>query len=348
MFHWTYRDSGGATTDLIPLFQHTLQLCNLREGEQVMVYGDHHTPMHYAKAAMAAAQDAGAQVFQLEVPTEGGDILSGPVWDIWHAVDLVVDLESIGTSIYRPLRVSALEAGVRVLRVTQPEDVLFRLKPLPVLRDRVRRCEALLAAARELRATSPAGTDLVLNTADRKAFGLWGAADQPGKWDHWSVAVVVGGASRPRSNGRLVIDVGDIILGMRRYATTRIDLIIEEGIITRIEGEGLDAHLLRNWFASWGDERAYHISHVGWGCDERADWGRMAGPTGGIGDAESYPGVFQIAFGRDTSWYIGDGTNDVVAHIDFNGLAHSITLDGVPITENGRFVHPDLTHITID
>ena len=127
---------------------------------------------------------------------------------------------------------------MRVLRVTQPEDVLFRLKPLPVLRDRVRRCEALLAAARELRATSPAGTDLVLNTADRKAFGLWGAADQPGKWDHWSVAVVVGGANRPRSNGRLVIDVGDIILGMRRYATTRIDLIIEEGIITRIEGRG--------------------------------------------------------------------------------------------------------------
>ena len=243
MFHWTYRDSGGALTDLIPLFRHTLQLCQLREGEQVMVYCDHHTPVHYAKAAMAAAQAEGAQVFQLEVPTEGGDILSGPVWDIWHAVDLVVDLESIGTSIYRPLRVSALEAGIRVLRVTQPEDVLFRLKPLPVLRDRVRRCEELLATARELRATSPAGTDLVLNTAGRKAFGLWGAADQPGKWDHWSVAVVVGGANRPRSNGRLVIDVGDIILGMRRYATTRIDLIIEEGIITEIEGAGLDAQL---------------------------------------------------------------------------------------------------------
>ena len=237
---------------------------------------------------------------------------------------------------------------MRVLRVTQPEDVLSRLRPLPTLRDRVRRCETLLAAAHELRATSPAGTDLVLNTAGRKAFGLWGAADQPGKWDHWSVAVVVGGASRPNSNGRLVIDVGDIILGMRRYATTRIDLIIEEGIITRIEGEGLDAHLLRNWFASWGDERAFHISHVGWGCDERSDWGRMAGPTGGIGDAESYPGVFQIAFGRDTSWYIGDGTNDVVAHIDFNGLAHSIALDGVPITENGRFVHPDLVSDAVE
>ena len=205
--------------------------------------------------------------------------------------------------------------------------------------------EALLATARDVTGDlRSAGTDLVLNTAGRKAFGLWGAADQPGKWDHWSVAVVVGGASRPNSNGRLVIDVGDIILGMRRYATTRIDLIIEEGIITRIEGEGLDAHLLRNWFASWGDERAFHLSHVGWGCDERADWGRMAGPTGGIGDAESCPGVFQIAFGRDTSWYswyIGDGTNDIVAHIDFNGLAHSIALDGVPVTENGRFVHPD-------
>ena len=76
----------------------------------------------------------------------------------------------------------------------------------------------------------------------------------------------------------------------------------------------------------------------------------MSAPTGGawpgrpVASATRNPtrAYSQIAFGRDTSWYIGDGTNDVVAHIDFNGLAHSIALDGVPITENGRFVHADL------
>jgi 2,5-dihydroxypyridine 5,6-dioxygenase len=129
---------------------------------------------------------------------------------------------------------------------------------------------------------------------------------------------------------------------MQRYATTPVTLIVEEGVITSIEGE-LDAHLLRQWFEKWDDPRAYYISHIGWGCDPRADWNRMARrEVGGVGDAESFPGVFQIAFGRDTSWYIGGGTNDVPAHIDFNGLNHSITLDGQPITREGVFVHDAL------
>jgi 2,5-dihydroxypyridine 5,6-dioxygenase len=187
-----------------------------------------------------------------------------------------------------------------------------------------------------MRITSASGTDLTLSVTGRAAFGLWGAPDKPGKWDHWSVAVVVGGANREGSNGRLVIDVGDIILGMQRYVTSGIEINIEEGVITRIEG-GLDATLLRQWFEKWKDRRAYWISHVGWGCDDRADWNRMASKSpGGIGDAESFSGVFQIAFGRDTSWYIGGGTNDVPAHIDFNCLGHSISLDGVAITEEGN------------
>jgi 2,5-dihydroxypyridine 5,6-dioxygenase len=114
-------------------------------------------------------------------------------------------------------------------------------------------------------------------------------------------------------------------------------MTIEEGVITRIEG-GIDAMRLRQWFTAWHDPRAYYISHVGWGCDHRADWNRMARKaTGGLGDIESYAGVFQIAFGRDTSWYIGGGTNDVPAHMDFNCLNQSMSLDGQAISETGRF-----------
>lgn len=342
MVSWQYRPTLGAATDLIDLFRQALELCQVQAGERLMVYADHHSPAHYAVAFIAAAQQLGAEAFQLTVPMEQGDVLDGPVWDVWHSVDMVVDLESIGTSIYRPLRVSALANGIRILRVTQPEDVLFRMPPDLTVRDRVRRAESMLEVARSFHAYSDAGTDLTVNVADRAAFGLWGAADAPGKWDHWSVGVVVGGASRPQTNGTLVIDTGDIILAMQRYVTSRITLTVEEGIITAIEG-GLDAMLLRQWFEQWGDPRAYHISHIGWGCDPRAEWNRMARKElGGIGDAESYPGVFQIAFGRDTSWYIGGGTNDVAAHIDFNCLQHSMTLDEVAISRQGAFVHPDL------
>ena len=340
--NWLYRYGAGAATDLISSFERTLGFCNVQPGERLMVYSDTHTPRHYAAAAIAAAQQLGADVFEVTVPMGQPEITRGAVWELWHSVDIVVDLESAGTTIYQPLRVSALEAGIRILRVTQPEDILLRLQPEPAVRDRVNKSAEMLKAAREMTVTSSAGTALTLNVEDRSAFGLWGAADQPGKWDHWSVAVVVGGASRPRTNGTLVLDVGDIVLATERYITNRVTLTIREGIITRIDG-GIDAVMLRQWFEAWNDPRAYHISHVGWGCDERADWTRMGRKVvGGIGDAESFAGVFQIAFGRDTSWYIGGGTNDVPAHIDFNCLQHSLTLDEVPITQAGKFVYSQM------
>jgi len=342
MVNWQYRAAHGAASDLIALFRRALESCRLQAGERLMIYADHHSPTHYATAFAAAATQLGAAVFTLTIPTHEHEILDGPIWDVWHSVDMVVDLETIGTSIYRPLRVSALQAGVRILRVTQPEEVLFRMPPDLSVRDRVRRAETMLEQARRLHVHSDAGTDLEINIANRAAFGLWGAPDEPGKWDHWSVGVVVGGASRPATNGTLVLDVGDIILAMQRYVTSRVTLTVEEGIITRIDG-GLDATLLRQWFAQWNDPRAYYISHIGWGCDPRADWNRMARKElGGLGDAESYPGVFQIAFGRDTSWYIGGGSNDVAAHIDLNCLHQSMALDGEPITRQGVFVHEDL------
>jgi 2,5-dihydroxypyridine 5,6-dioxygenase len=337
-----FQETFGASSDLVPLFRKVLDLCRVQANETVLVYSDHHSPRHYSTAFVRAAQDMGAQVFQIVVPTSQPEVLDGPIWDIWHSVAMVVDLESIMTSVYRPLRVSALESGTRVLRVTEPEDVLFRLAPKRSLRERVHAAAKLLQNGSTLRVVSPAGTDLSINVAGRSAFGLDGIVDQPGQWAHWSVAVVVGGANRSETNGRLVIDVGDILLAMQHYVTSRVTLTVEDGAITRIEG-GVDAALLRQWFSAWNDPRAYFISHVGWGCDERADWGRMARKIpGGVGDAESFAGVFQIAFGRDTSWYIGGGTNDVPAHIDFNCLNHSIMLDGVPVSDHGRLVHSAL------
>lgn len=341
MVTWQYRDSIGATTDMVPLFHSVLTHCNLQAGEKMMIYADHHSPPHYAAAFLAAGQQIGAEVFQVTIPTQQPDILSGPIWDVWHNVDMIVDLESIMTSVYRPLRMSAIAGGTRVLRVTEPEDVLFRMPPDLVVRDRAKRAAALVGAATDFEITSDAGTDMVVNVAGRRPHGLWGVADQPGSWDHWPVGLVVVGANRAGSNGKIVIDVGDILLSMQHYVGTPITVTVEEGIITNIEGE-LDAHLLRQWFEQGGDPRAYHISHVGWGCDHRAIWNRLARKVpGGTCDAESFYGVMQIAFGRDTSPYIG-GDNDVFAHIDFDCLNNSIALDGRQITDHQKFVLEEL------
>jgi len=341
MVSWQYRDSIGAATDLIRLFQDVLGHCQLRPDERMMVYADHHSPPHLAAAFIAAAQQLGAQAFQITIPTQQPDVTEGPVWDAWHKVDLVIDLESITTSVYRPLRVSALAAGTRVLRVTEPEDVLFRMPPDPVVRDRAKRSEALVDAAKDFHITSAAGTDIVVNVDGLKSYGLWGVADKPGMWDHWPMGLVVVPANRTGTNGKIVVDVGDILLSMQHYVGTPITVHVEEGIVKSIEGE-LDAALLRQWFEKWHDPRVYEISHVGWGCEHRADWNRLARKVpGGTSDAESFYGDLQIAFGRDTSPLL-KGTNDVRGHMDFDCLDVNIDLDGKQIIEHSQFVIEEL------
>jgi 2,5-dihydroxypyridine 5,6-dioxygenase len=339
---WEYRPSPSAATDLLSLFRNVLGACAIREGETVLVYGDSQSPPHYASAFVTAAQDLGAVSFQLTVPANVPPVETGVILDAFKGADMVIDLASYGTTIYRPLRTEALKAGTRILRVTEPEDVLFRMPPDPEVRQRAHRSEELVEAAGTFHITSQGGTDLTVDKTGRKAFGLWGIADRPGMWDHWPMGLVVVGANREGTNGTLVIQPGDILLAMGRYVSTPITLTVDEGVITAIDGT-LDAEMLRQWFEQWDDERAYHISHVGWGCDHRAQWDRLGRKAhGGIDDTESFYGVMQIAFGRDTS-FLG-GTNAVAAHMDFDCLRNDIALDGEPVLAGGEFVSDELRH----
>lgn len=339
---WEYRPTSAAATELLPLFRNVLEACAVTSDETVLVYADPHTPPHFASAFVSAAQELGAISFQLTVPANSAPVETGVILDAFKSSDLVIDLASYGTSIYRPLRTQALKAGTRILRVTEPEDVLFRMPPDPVVRERAKLSERMVDAASTFHITSAAGTDIVVDKEGRDAFGLWGVVDKPGTWDHWPMGLVVVGANRAGTNGTIAIQPGDIMLSMQRYAATPVTVTVEEGVITAIEG-GVDAQLLRQWFEAWHDPRAYHISHVGWGCDHRALWDRMGKKLhGGTGDAEAFYGVMQIAFGRDTS-FLG-GTNDVPAHMDFDCLQNDIALDGKPVLAKGEFVVPELRH----
>lgn len=332
-----FRQTFGGATELVELFKTVPAHCRLQPTETMLVYTDNHSHPHYAAAFMAAGQSLGATVFQVNVPANTRPVETGVIAKCWNETDLVVDLASITTSIYRPLRTNALKAGTRILRVTDPEDVLFRMPPDPKVRDRAKAAEAMLDAARRLRITSPAGTDLEVDINDRKAFGLWGVADRAGTWDHWPMGLVVIGGNRQGTNGRLVVDVGDLLLALPRYVDSPLRMTVEDGAITSIEG-GADARILQKWLEGWGDQRAYWISHVGWGLDHRTVWTRMRRKDeGGTADAESFYGVMQIAFGRDTS-FLG-GTNDTPAHMDFDCLDNSVAVDGAEVLRQGEFTH---------
>ena len=66
-----------------------------------------------------------------------------------------------------------------------------------------------------------------------------------------------------------MLDRGDINLTFKRYIAEPIRLDFENDYITKIDGDGADAEMLRRYLAAWGDREAYAVSHVGFGMNPR-------------------------------------------------------------------------------
>lgn len=328
--------SYSASTELVPLFKKSLQLSNLKPGETLLIYSDTHTSPHYPAAALGAALEIGAEAFQVIVPTTVPENDTGVLSKIWASVDMVLDLVSTVAHAYSLLNAAALENGGRVLRCGQPEDVLIRLSPDEKIRKRAKAGAEYLERATNMRVTSEAGTDLTVNVKDRVVLALYSLADEPGRWDNWPSGMVSAGPDETSANGRLVLDVNDVILRLGRYVTSPVKMTLQDGKITQIDG-GLDARLLEDWFSSFGEEDAYRIAHIGWGCEHRADWNRMGAYLleGAVQDQEAFYGNMQIAFGANTA--IFQGTNRTRAHMDFPCRNNSIWLDDTLILDKGKF-----------
>lgn len=330
-----------ASTELIPLFRKTLELCNLKAGDTLLIYCDTHTSPHYPAAALGAALELGVEPITVTVPTAIPENDKGLLAQMWAGATMVLDLVSTVAHAYSLLNQAALENGGRVLRCGQPQDVLMRLSPSEIIRKRAKAGAELLRKATTMRVTSEAGTDLTVNVKDKVVLALYSLADEPGRWDNWPSGMVTVGPDEYSANGTLVLDINDIILRLGRYVTTPVKITLRDGVITNIEG-GLDARLLRDWFEAFNDPVAYRIAHIGWGCEHRADWNRMGAYLleGAVQDQEAFYGNMQIAFGANTA--IFRGRNISKAHMDFPCRNNSIWLDDLQIMERGKFLLDEL------
>ena len=104
--------------------------------------------------------------------------------------------------------------------------------------------------------------------------------------------------------GVLVLDRGDINLTFKRYLRDRITLTLEKDYVTKIEGDGADAEMMRGYFAAWGDKNAYAVSHVGWGMNPGARYEALAmydmRDTNGT-ELRAVPGNFLFSTGANES-----------------------------------------------
>ena len=212
-------------------------------------------------------------------------------------------------------------------------EALERMRPDPALELRVRAAVKLLRGAARMTVTSAAGTQLDIALAGARTAGVWGWTDRSGTLAHWPGGLVVSFPAAGAVNGTLVLDRGDVNLTFKRYLEAPIRLALEQDFVTRIEGEGADAEMMRSYFAAWGDRNAYAVSHVGFGMNPKARYEALAmydrRDTNGT-EIRAVAGNFLFSTGANE--FAGRYT---AGHFDIPVMKTTISIDGTLVVREG-------------
>jgi 2,5-dihydroxypyridine 5,6-dioxygenase len=334
-------------TTFTDLCRGELELCGIGEGSTIAVLSQGNRKVDYVDAFLAAADQLGATGFNVRLPAvdssldgedgiwEVGDTpLKGnrPAIEALKGVDLVVDTIFL---LFSPEQMEIQESGTRVLLCIEPIEHIEAMQPNARLRERVEAGAEMLGKAKTLRFTNEAGSDVTYQLGAYPTMTQYGYTDTPGRWDHWPSGFLFTGGADDGVDGKVVIAPGDIIFPFKSYVQTAIELTIERGKITKIEG-GVDADLLREYMASFNDPDAYGISHIGWGMLETAQWSILAHDRRGMGmHGRSFYG--NVLFSTGPNGELG-GPNETLCHVDVPMRNCTLYLDDEPIVVDGEIV----------
>ncbi len=333
----------------IEMFEQVFGLCGVKPGDVCAVLSEHATRPELAQLAELALARRGARPFHLVLPgrplvapvpvrsTGASDAIGGlePVVAALAGTTFFADCTVEGL-MHAPELARILDGGTRVLYVSHEHpEILERCLPraddeAPV-RDAMRR----LKAAREMRVTSAAGTDLRVSLAGARVGGVWGFTTRPGSFSHWPGGLVLAFPAAGSVNGTLVLaprrrqpDLQALPAGPGARCASRTTTS------SSVEGDGVDAEMMRDYFEAWGDPAAYAVSHLGWGLNRRARWDAMA-----FYDRCDFNGTELRAFAGN--FLYSTGANEVagrhtLGHFDLPLRGCTVRLDGQAVVEQGR------------
>ena len=332
----------------IDLFADVFAKCKVAPGDVCAVLSESQSRALNVQLAELALARLGAKPFHVVVPTPrqtapvpirstGASVALqslAPAVNALASCAFVADctVEGLMHAVELP---AILKGGARVLYISNEHpDALERLAPSAEDESQVKAAMKRLKGAKEMRVTSPAGTDLLIRVEGARVGGVWGYTERPGTLSHWPGGLVLCFPKSGSVNGSLVMAPGDLNLTFKRYLESPVRLKIENDYVNWIEGQSLDAELMREYFAAWGDREAYAVSHVGWGLNRHARWDALA-----MYDRRDVNGTEQRAFAGN--FLYSTGANEVagrhtLGHFDLPFRHCTVTLDGEAVVQNGK------------
>ena len=339
----------------IDAFETVLRRSALQPGDTVAILCESQSRPVLVDLARLAAARLGAPAFVLTLPsvfgTAGEPVTRStgaspviqqqlPVIAALQACTLVIDCTVEGL-MHAPELPAILKGNGR----TQPRivyvsnehpEALARLLPDDTTEARVKDHVKRLRGAKTMRVTSPTGTDLTVSLQGAVVGGNWGSTTRPGTLTHWPGGIVLAFPAAGSVSGTLVLAEGDVNLTFKRYVERPIRLTVANDYVTRIDGGGVDAELLRSYFAAWNEKEAYAVSHVGYGLCDAARWDSMA-----LYDKRDFNGTELRAFAGN--FLYSTGANETAGrytrgHFDWPMRVCTVALDGAVVVDAGKLV----------
>lgn len=332
----------------IDLFTRVFTLCGVKAGDDCAVLSQTQTRPELPRLSELALLRLGARPFHLVMParaltapvpvrsTGASDAIGGmsPVVAALAGSVFVADCTVEGLQ-HAPELPAILKGGARVLAISHEHpEILERCEPRAEDEAPVREAMRRLKAARVMHVRSTAGTDLHIDLAGARVGGVWGFSSRPGTLSHWPGGLVLAFPAAGSVRGTLVLDRGDVNLTFKRYLQDPVRLTVADDHVVDVAGEGVDAEMMRGYFAAWGDPAAYAVSHVGWGLNRRARWDSML-----FHDKADFNGTELRAFAGN--FLYSTGANEVAGrhtagHFDLPLRGCTVLLDGAAVVEGGR------------
>jgi len=264
----------------------------VKEGETVLISTDTNK-IRIAEALAGAAYAVGATPIIVMIPpvkTHGAP-LPEPIVAAFREADVFLQ-PSTWSQTHTKARVEAIKAGRRgstMCEVTEDALCVGAIEADYEECDRLgRKLGALLVETKEVRITSPGGTDIRGEVTGRPVQYETGLFRKPGQFAAFPDSEINISPTEGTAEGKIVGDVSVMSVGVTMYDP--VTLIVKGGRVVDIQG-GPAAQKFRETLESLNDEKSFNYAEFGIGLNPCArlgatnleDLGRLGNCHAGIG-----------------------------------------------------------------
>jgi leucyl aminopeptidase (aminopeptidase T) len=306
------------------------QLLKVKPGEEVMIIADPETDMRMVYALAGEVENAGAEYTITIMPTrtferslELGEVVRMGM----TGADVVISMtRSSGASTYGEPRASLRqEKKIRTMSMCM-RDLHHWTKggataDYEAIRRTARSLRERWQPGRNLELTTPAGTHLTAEIGNHIMGEEAGFAEAPGTHAAFSDGEVSQGPNEGTANGVVVIDGPMCFFGMPDRPVT---LVVKEGKVVEISGEGRTAASLRDLVARV--ENADNFAEVGIGINPKSL------RNADFEEEKKALGTAHVALGQNLGY---GGTTRSMVHMDMVLYLPTLRIDGEVLVDNG-------------